>query len=142
MNAFVASVCLAGSILWGTQGCKTWLFLVILGWVPGYQIWLFWLYSGRYPGTKPGCFDHTRVGTRVPNLFFCHTRRGTWVPNLVVLVIIGEVPGYQTWLFWSYSGRYPGTKPGCFGHTRVGTLMANLFVFGHTRVGTRVPTRI
>lgn len=53
--------------------------------------------SGRvctleYQGTKPGCFGHTRVGTREPNL-----------------------------VVWSYSGRYPRANPGCFGQTRVGT---------------------
>ena len=67
-----------------------------------------------YPGTKPGCFDHTRVGT--------------WVPNLVVLIIFGYVPGYQMWLFMSKSGMYLGIKVGCFGHTRVGTWVPNLAV--------------
>ena len=33
----------------------------------------------------------------------------TRVPILVVLGILGYVPGYQSWLFWSHSGRYPGT---------------------------------
>ena len=28
---------------------------------------------------------------------------------MIALVILGQVPGYQTCLFWSYSGRYPGT---------------------------------
>ena len=30
-----------------------------------------------------------------------------------------KLDGYQTWLFWSYSRRHPGTKHGCFGHTQV-----------------------
>ena len=60
---------------------------------------------------------------------FCHTR--VWVPNLVVFVILGCVPGFQT----------------CFGHTRVCTRGSNLFVLViimyapryHNRVCTRVP---
>ena len=40
---------------------------------------------------------------------------GTRVPNLVMLVI----PGYRTWLCWSY----PGTEPGYVGHTRVPNLV-------------------
>ena len=65
-----------------------------------------------YPGTKNGCFDHTRVDTRVS--------------TVVVLVILVYIPGYQTWLFRSYSGRYPGINRGCFGHTRVNTRVPNL----------------
>ena len=120
-----------------------------LGYVPEFQTWLLWSYSGMYAGiksgmypiSKPGCCGHTRVCTRV------QSRVCTRVPNLVVLVILGYVPEYrtwlfghtractrvdclvilghvpdfQTWLFWSYSGIYPSTKPGCFGHTRAGT---------------------
>ena len=53
-----------------------------------------------HPGTKSGCFD---PGYQTS---FGHTPVCTWVPNLVVLVILGYVPEYQTWLFRSYSGRY------------------------------------
>ena len=72
------------------------------------------IYSGRYPG----------------------------VPNLVVLVILGLVSWYQTWLFWSYvlglvpgcqiwsfwscSGLVPGYQTWCLGHTRVGNRVPNL----------------
>ena len=67
------------------------------------------VYTLGLPVTKPGCFGHTRVCTRVP--------------ILVVLVILGYVSGYHTWLFWSYLGVYPGIPQG----------------FDHTRVCTRVP---
>ena len=80
-----------GHILVGTR-VPNLVVLVILGYVPSYQARLFWPYSGRYPGTKPGCFGHTRIGTQVPNQ-----------------------------LVWPYSDRYPGTKPACVGHTRVRT---------------------
>ena len=154
-----------------------------------------------YPGTKPVCFGHTRVCTRVrnlffychtrvwvPNLFFCHTRVCTrvpnlfWsysgmypgikpvlvilmyapryhnrvctrVPNLYVLVVLGYVPGYQTWLFGSYPGMYPGTKSVClvipgyvsgyqtcfFCHTRLLYKGTKPVCFDHTRVCTWVP---
>ena len=49
---------------------------------------MFWSYSRGYPGTKPGCFGHTRVSTRVSSLVF-----------LVIL-------GYRTWLFWSQVPAY------------------------------------
>ena len=45
------------------------------------------------------------------------------------LVIIGYGLRSQTWCFWSYSIKYPGTRPGVIGHTRIPNL-----VFGHTRV--------
>ena len=53
-------------------------------------------YSGRYPGsptintlnTKPVCFGHTRVGTRLPPEY---------------------KPQDQTCWFWPYLGRYPAT---------------------------------
>ena len=111
----------------GVSVYRTWLFWSYSG-VPVYRTWLFWSYSGGYPGTEPGCFGHTRVGTRVP--------------NLVVLVIFKSVPGCESWLLWSYLSRYWGTKPGCFGHTRVGTRVPNLGCFRHTRVGARVPNRV
>lgn len=50
-------------------------------------------------------------------------------------VILGYVPGYQTWLLWSYSGMYPGSKPGYLFCTRVDTRVPNLVIFlmlGHT----------
>ena len=104
--------------------------------VPGYQTWLFGSYSGRYPGTiriyipyethrsiyillrhpgtEPGCLGHTRGGARVPPEYVS-------IPYSTHPSIYSGVPGYQAWLFWSYSGRYPGTKPGCYGHTLVST---------------------
>ena len=82
-----------------------------------------------------------------------------------------RVPGYQTWLFWSYSGkypgtkrvvlvilrvdtrvpnwlflsysrRYPGTKFGCSGHTRGGTGVLDLVVLVIRRVHTRGPNLV
>ena len=69
--------------------CTKPVFFVIFGYAPGYQTWLFWSFSGMYPGTKPCCFGHSPVCTRVSKLF--------------VLVILRYVPWYQIWLFWLYS---------------------------------------
>ena len=127
---------------------KTWLFWPYSGIlvIPGYQTWLLRSYSGLYPGTKPGCFGHARVCTRIPNLvvfviigYFDHTR----VPNLIVLVILGYVLGYQTRLFRSCPGIYPGTKPGYFGTTRACTrvpLRAWSYSGMYPRVSLRVCT--
>ena len=63
-----------------------------------------------YPGTKPGCFGHTRACTRVPSVIPCsifgHTRTCTRV-----------TPEYIP----DKTREYPGTQPGCFGHTRACT---------------------
>ena len=109
--------------------------MVILAYIPGCPTWLFWSYSGTYPGAKPGCFGHTRVYTRgaVPGCF-SHTRAYTRVPYQVVSVIIGYIPGYPTWLFWSYSGLYPGAKTGCFGYTRVYTPVANRLFWSYSGI--------
>ena len=84
--------------------------------VTGYQTCLFWSYSGMYPGTprvypilrysrvytmgypgtKRACFGHTRAYTPgtprgiSPTMVYT---LGNRVPNLVVLVILGYVPG-------------------------------------------------
>ena len=123
--------------------------------VPEYQTWLRWSYSGRcpitlrvytllgYSGTKPGCASHTRGAGYPPSIY------------------PAGVPMYQTWLFWSYSGRepgtlraytllgYPGTKPGCCGHPRVPGYPQSTYLsevpryqtrlVRRTRVDTRVP---
>ena len=88
--------------------------------LPGYRTLLFWPFSGRYlgtsrvyvssgyPGTEPRCFGHSRLGNRAPPECILWV---TPVPILVVLVILGEVPGhlqgvfsglrrYRTSLFW------------------------------------------
>ena len=85
----------------------------------------------RVPGNFSG------VPGYIPKLFFL---RRTRAPNLALLVILGHqiwvpgifsgVPGYQNRLFWPYSG----TKPGCFGHTRVSNLSSGCILWG-----TRVP---
>lgn len=45
------------------------------------------------------------------------SRVGYTLGYLVVLVIFGYVPGYQTRI---YTLRYPGIKPGRFGHSLIG----------------------
>ena len=72
----------------------------------------------EYPGTQPGCFGHTRACTRVPQSIYPTKLGSTRVPNLAVLSYTSartrvppEYKPYQT-------REYPGTKPGCFGHTR------------------------
>ena len=50
----------------------------------------------RYPGTYPaGCFG----------------RSGAYVPGYHPGTLVGLVPGYPTWLFCSYSGKYPSIYP-------------------------------
>ncbi|CAM9749358.1 unnamed protein product [Laminaria digitata] len=71
-----------------------------------------------YPGTTPGCCGHTQVcttpgccvHTQVCTTPGCcgHTRVCTRVLHLVVVFILGYVPGYYTWLLCSYSGMYAG----------------------------------
>ena len=103
---------------------------------------MFGSYSDRYPGTKPGCFGHTRVGTRVPNLIVFRTRVGTRGRKLVAFSYSGTYSGTTPRFIWSYSGRYPGIKPGCFGHTRIGHWGFRPGCFGHTRVGAREPNLV
>lgn len=59
-----------------------------------------------------------------------------FAPNLAVWVILGHVPGYQTWFLGSYSGMYTGTKLGCWSHARIHTQVPNVTVWvilGHVR---------
>ena len=56
---------------------------------------------------------------------------GSRVPNLVVLTILGYVPGYKNCLFSSHSGMYKGTKTVCFRHIRVGTQVPES-IYRHT----------
>ena len=51
----------------------------------------------------------------------------SWVRDQVVSVILGDIPGYPNWLFWSYSGIYP---------------VPNLVVSVILGVYTRVPYRV
>ena len=85
-----------------------------------YHTWLFWSYSGRYPGIpRVYTLRYILMGTRVPNLVVLVI---LGVLHLVVLVILE----YQSWLFWSYSGRYPGI-PGV--HLLINTpLISNYFI--------------
>ena len=119
---------LCSSIYSGLPGYHTWSFRTSSGMfpgypgiydrVPGYQAEIFQSYSGvytlvfflRHPGTKLGYFDYTRVcipegstlGYRGTTCFFrsyaIMYTRGTY----------SGVPGYDTCLFWTYSGIYPG----------------------------------
>lgn len=80
-NLAVQIICILRHVPWylhGYLGTKPGC-LIILGYVPWYPL--------RYPGIKPSCFYHTQACT---------------------LVVPSGAPGYQTWLFLSYSGMYPG----------------------------------
>ena len=102
--------------------------LVILGCIPGCETRLFRSYSGIYPGTELGCFGHTRVYTRVrKQVTLVILGENSWVRDQVVSVILGDIPGYPNWLFWSYSGIYP---------------VPNLVVSVILGVYTRVPYRV
>ena len=118
---------LVHTLLWGTR-VPNLVVLVILVYFPGYTPSTH-LTLG-YPGTKPGCFGHTRVFNRVPNLVvLVNTRVGT---------LLGYVPGYQTWWLWSCSGMYPVIP---LVHTLLrGTRVPTLLVLVKTRLCTRVPT--
>ena len=52
--------------------------------------------SNQYSGTKPDCFGHTRICTRVPQSIYSVEvtfRIATRLLSLVALVILGYVPG-------------------------------------------------
>ena len=90
---------------------------------------------------------------------FPGTRRVYTVLHTRVLAL--GVPGYQTRLYWRYSGMYPGKLAGYFGDTRVCTRVPTEYIpyytlgcfhlgypgtkqgyIGDTRVCTRVPPDI
>ena len=83
-------------------------------------------YTLGYSGIKPAVLVILGVDTRIPKIPG-YPKMYSGIPrysNLIVSVILGVdtgvskipgyptiysgIPGYQTWLFWSYSGRYPG----------------------------------
>ena len=64
-----------------------------------------------YPGTIPGCFGHTRVCTRVPNLTILVVLGYVPVYHTRMFCSYSGIPGYHIWIFWSYSSMYPGVIP-------------------------------
>lgn len=128
--------------------------LVTLGCIPGYSLGVLlivyfvgYILSGMYPGTKVGCFDHTRVYTGVPlgyatssifsRVHILCTKPGvlvifgyiSWVPPGYTTMFsrvhtLGYAPGFQAWMFGPHSGIYPGTP---WVSSEVRTRAPNLF---------------
>lgn len=82
--------------------------------VPGYRVYtrVRQVCSLRYPGINPADFSYSGIYPGIKLAGFGHTRACSRVPNLLVFVIFGYVPGYQTCWFGSCSGMYSGAKPG------------------------------